>query len=121
MIYLVEHTHTDIGYTRPQTEILPEHLRYLDYALDYCDETDSLPDDARFRWSCETSWAVREYLRTRPASQIERLKKRIREGRIEVTELFLNSSDLSDEASIAASLQPVREFRDAGIPFNTAM
>ena len=121
MIYLVEHTHTDIGYTRPQTEILPEHLRYIDYALDYCDQTDSLPDDARFRWSCETSWAVREYMRTRPASQVERLEKRIREGRIEVTGLFLNSSDLSDEASVAASLQPVREFRNAGIPVHAAM
>jgi hypothetical protein len=29
-IYLTQHTHTDIGYTRPQTEILPEHLRYID-------------------------------------------------------------------------------------------
>ena len=34
-VYLTQHTHTDIGYTRPQTEILPEHLRYIDYALDY--------------------------------------------------------------------------------------
>jgi alpha-mannosidase len=121
VIYLVQHTHTDIGYTRPQTEILPEHLRYIDYALDYCDQTDSLPDDARFRWTCETSWAVREYLNTRPRSQVERLKKRISEGRIEVTGLFLNSSDLSDEASVASSLQPVKEFRDAGIPVRSAM
>src|ERR1019366_6820849 len=64
-VYLTQHTHTDIGYTRPQTEILPEHLRYIDYALDYCDATDSLPEDARFRWTCETSWAVRQYLRGR--------------------------------------------------------
>jgi hypothetical protein len=120
-IYLVQHTHTDIGYTRPQTEILPEHLRYIDYALDYCDLTDSYPDDARFRWTCETSWAVREYLRTRPAAQVERLKKRIDEGRIEVTGLLLNGSDLSDEASVALYLQPVREFREKGIPVVSAM
>lgn len=42
-VYLVQHTHTDIGYTRPQTEILPEHLRFIDYALDFCDLTDHLP------------------------------------------------------------------------------
>ncbi len=68
-IYLTQHAHTDIGYTRPQTEILPEHLRYIDYALDYCDLTDGLPDDARFRWTCETSWAVRQYLNDRPAAR----------------------------------------------------
>jgi alpha-mannosidase len=120
-IYLVQHTHTDIGYTRPQTEILPEHLRYIDYALDYCDQTDSLPDAARFRWTCETSWAVREYLKTRPASQVERLKRRVNEGRIELAGLFLNSSDLADETTIAATLQPVAMFREMGLPVNAAM
>ncbi|MCX6282794.1 MAG: hypothetical protein NTW31_00935, partial [Bacteroidetes bacterium] len=80
-IFFVQHAHTDIGYTRPQTEILPEHLRYIDYALDYCDQTDSFPDAAKFRWTCETSWAVNEYLKTRPPEQIERLKKRAAEGR----------------------------------------
>lgn len=30
-LYLVQHAHTDIGYTRPQTEILAEHLRYIDF------------------------------------------------------------------------------------------
>lgn len=120
-IYLVQHTHTDIGYTRPQTEILPEHLRYIDYALDYCDQTDSLPDDARFRWTCETSWAVREYLRSRPAGQVDRLRKRIGEGRIEVCALPLNGSDLADEAALAASLRMVRELREAGLTVRSAM
>jgi len=120
-IYLVQHAHTDIGYTRPQTEILPEHLRYIDYALDYCDQTDSLSEEARFRWTCETSWALSEYLSSRPPAQIERLKKRVAEGRIELTGLFLNSSDLSDEATIASYLQPVKQFRDAGIPVTAAM
>jgi hypothetical protein len=120
-LYFVQHAHTDIGYTRPQTEILPEHLRYLDYALDYCDQTDSMPEGSKFKWTCETSWAVNEYLQTRPQSQIERLKRRVKEGRIELTGLFLNSSDLADETTIAASLQPVKFFRGMGFPVKTAM
>ncbi|MEI7983272.1 MAG: hypothetical protein WCI71_16605, partial [Bacteroidota bacterium] len=120
-IYLVQHTHTDIGYTRPQTEILPEHLRYIDDALDFCDQTDTLPEAAQFRWTCETSWAVREYLKTRPQDQVERLKRRVKEGRIELTGLFLNSSDLGDEPVIAATLQPVKYFRDKGFPVRAAM
>jgi alpha-mannosidase len=121
IVHFVQHTHTDIGYTRPQTEILSEHLRYIDTALDYCDRTDSLPDDARFRWTCETSWAVREYLNTRPPSQIERLKKRIQEGRIEVAGMMFNLSDLSDENTLAAQLLPIRQFHREGIPVRTAM
>ena len=120
-IYLVQHAHTDIGYTRPQTEILPEHLRFIDYALDYCDNTDSYPDDARFRWTCETSWPVREYLTSRPQYQVDRLKRRIKEGRIEVTGLFLNMSDLYDENILRASLEPIGMFRKEGIQVRTAM
>lgn len=121
-VYLAQHTHTDIGYTRPQTEILPEHLRYIDYALDYCDLTDGFPDDARFRWTCETSWAVREYLRVRPPKQIERLKKRVAEGRIEICGLMLNMSEIAGESALAAVLRPLRALRtEFGVPVRTAM
>jgi alpha-mannosidase len=120
-VYLVQHTHTDIGYTRPQSEILAEHMRYIDYALDYCDQTDHLPDDAKFRWTCESAWVTREYLRTRPAQQIERLKKRIAEGRIEVTAMYANMAEISGENLMYDFLQPLKEFGKHGIPVKTAM
>jgi hypothetical protein len=121
-VYLTQHTHTDIGYTRPQTEILPEHLRYLDYALDYCDLTDNYPDNARFRWTCETSWAVSEYLKVRPARQIERLKQRVAEGRIEICGLMLNMSEIATESSLAAALLPLRAMKEEfGLTVPTAM
>jgi hypothetical protein len=121
-VYLTQHTHTDIGYTRPQTEILPEHLRYIDYALDYCDLTDGYPDDAQFRWTCETAWAVREYLRGRPARQIERFKQRVQQGRIEVCGLLLNMSEIAPESALAALVRPLRAMKDEhGIRVRTAM
>ncbi|MBN2092329.1 glycosyl hydrolase family 38, partial [candidate division KSB1 bacterium] len=120
-IYLVQHTHTDIGYTRPQTEILPEHLRYIDYALDYCDQTDDYPESAQFRWTCEASWAVAEYLKSRPAQQIARLKKRVAEGRIELTGMLFNMSEIPDENIYTDFLQPVRLFKEHGLPVTTAM
>jgi len=120
-VYLVQHSHTDIGYTRPQTEILAEHLRYIDYALDYCDQTDTYPEEAKFRWTCETSWAVREYLKTRPAGQIARLRKRVLEGRIEVTGMLLNWAEVADENALVHSLEPIKMFRELGLPVRTAM
>ena len=120
-IYFVQHSHTDIGYTRPQSEILAEHMRYIDYALDYCDQTDALPDDAKFRWTCESAWVTREFLRSRPASQIERFKKRIAEGRIEVTGMYANMAEISDENVMYDFLQPLKEFNKLGIGVKTAM
>jgi hypothetical protein len=120
-ISFIQHAHTDIGYTRPQNEILAEHLRYIDYALDYCDATDSYPENARFRWTCEASWPVDEYLKCRPQEQRERLIQRIREGRIEVTGMYFNFDELPDEQILAASLQAVGRIKEHGIPVAVAM
>jgi len=120
-VNFVQHTHTDIGYTRSQTEILAEHLRFIDYALDYCDNTDDYPKDAKFRWTCEASWPVDEYLRSRPATQIERLKQRVKEGRIELTSMYFNFSELPDEQTLAASLKPISRFKKYGLDVKVAM
>ncbi|MFH0841697.1 MAG: glycosyl hydrolase family 38 [Bacteroidota bacterium] len=118
---LIQHSHTDIGYTRSQTEILAEHLRYIDYALDYCDATDNYPENAKFRWTCEASWPVDEYLKSRPAGQVERLLRRIKEGRIEVTGMYFNFDELPDEQILAASLKAVERIKSKGIQVNLAM
>ena len=120
-VNFVQHSHTDIGYTRPQTQILAEHLRYIDYALDYCDITDSFPDNSKFRWACEASWAVDEYLKNRPSEQVERLKMRIKEGRIELTGMYFNFDGLPDEQTLAASLQPIKRFKKEGLDVKVAM
>jgi len=120
-IFLVQHTHSDIGYTRPQTEILPEHLRYIDHALDYCDQTDDYPDAAQFRWTCETSWSIRKYLRSRPEVQVERLVRRVKEGRIEATGMFFNFSEIIDEPALAAQTKTLKMLKNKGIDVTTAM
>ena len=120
-IHLVQHSHTDIGYTRSQTEILAEHLRFIDSALDYCDQTDDYPDKAKFRWTCEAAWTVREYLKSRPKDQIDRLLNRIKEGRIEVTGMFFNFSEIIDETALAIQTQALKHFKERGIDVNTAM
>lgn len=120
-IFIVQHSHTDIGYTRPQSEILAEHLRFIDYALDYCDQTDALPDAAKFRWTCESAWVTQEYLKNRPVSQIERLMKRIEEGRIEVTAMLFNMAEIADENIMFDFLSPLKLFKEYNIPAYTAM
>lgn len=120
-VNMVQHTHTDIGYTRSQMEILAEQMRYIDFALDYCDATDAYPEESRFKWTCEVSWPVMEYLTNRPAEQVSRLKRRVGEGRIELTAMYLNFDELPDEQTLAASLSPLALFSEQGLPCSLAM
>jgi hypothetical protein len=120
-MHMVQNTHTDIGYTRPQTEIMSELIRHIDLALDYLDQTDHLPEDAQFRWTAENTWAVNQFLQNRTKEQIERLKQRVHEGRIELTGMYLNFDEVPDEQILARSLKPVERIREHGMEVTTAM
>lgn len=119
-VYLVQHTHTDIGYTKPQTEILSEHLRYIDYAIEYCEQTKDYTNDAKFRWTCESAWAVDEYLKNRPEEQVNKLKIHCRRTNRSCFHVFQYVGDCRRKL-FKTFLQPVKEFRKHGIPSALAM
>lgn len=120
-VYLVHHTHTDIGYTRPQAEIISEHLRYIDYVVDYCEMTADYPDDAKFRWTCESAWIVARYLESRPQDQVRRFVKCINDGQIEVTAMGFNMAETADENNLRSSLEALEVLHSHGIFPVTAM
>ncbi|MFD0900833.1 glycoside hydrolase family 38 N-terminal domain-containing protein [Actinomadura sediminis] len=84
-VFVVHHSHLDIGYTDTQGTVLRHHLDYLDAALRLARETDGRPDDARFRWSVESSLPALRWLATRPDDQVAEFVERVRAGNIEIT------------------------------------
>jgi len=93
-IYVVQHTHTDIGYTHLQTEIFKRHGDYIRQALDFCTKTDDYPEGTKFKWDFETSFTVQRFLESSTPEQIEQFARRVKEGRMEVAALYLNGTDL---------------------------
>ncbi|SFK56272.1 Glycosyl hydrolases family 38 N-terminal domain-containing protein [Porphyromonadaceae bacterium KH3CP3RA] len=120
-VYMVQHSHTDIGFTKPQTEVLADHIRYIDYVIEYCERTENEPDELKFKWLCEATWPVIEYLNSRPKEQVDKFIKYIRKGQIEVAGMFFNMSELVDENSFKTFLEPIRQLRKLDIPVKTAM
>ncbi|GAA2301628.1 glycoside hydrolase family 38 C-terminal domain-containing protein [Nonomuraea roseoviolacea subsp. roseoviolacea] len=86
-VFVVHHSHLDIGYTDPQGTVLRHHLEYLDAAVRLAEETASWPDDAKFRWTVESSMPALKWLAARPAEQVEAFAAAARAGVIEVTAL----------------------------------
>jgi len=91
-IFLIHQSHLDIGYTDPQDLILHHHAAFLDAVLDLAERSDTLPDDARFRWNVEATWPLDYWLRTRPAADRRRFLDLAQAGRIEVAALSFNLS-----------------------------
>lgn len=93
-VHGMQHTHTDIGYTHIERELYKLHADYIDMALDYCQQTDGFPEEAKFRWVLEVSWQVANYMSQRLAGRQEELWERIRQGPIELTGLYGNVTEL---------------------------
>lgn len=122
-IFLIQHTHLDIGYTDPQALLLSHHLSYLDSTLDLAAATDEWPEPARFRWNVEANWPLERWLATRPAALRDELLARIREGRIEVCALpFTVHAEAASLDELARQLRFADAFGEqTGVPIVTAM
>ncbi|WP_327587325.1 hypothetical protein OHA25_10190 [Nonomuraea sp. NBC_00507] len=118
-VYVVHHSHLDIGYTDPQGTVLRHHLDYLDAALRLAEETASWPDDAKFRWTVESSMPAVKWLAARPAEMVESFVQRGREGVIEVTALpFQLHTEACSTEELHRQLRFTRRF---GFPVTSAM
>jgi len=121
-VYLFHHSHTDIGYTELQTRVAQNHVEYLDSVMDYCRQTDAYPDDAKFRWNIEISWALQNFIRTRPEADVRALADLIRAGRVELSGLYLNQSDGFSHEELLRSVDLAREYaRTYGFDVRAAM
>ncbi len=116
-IFMVHHTHMDIGYTDQAREVLDQQLGFLDKAVELCWKHDD------FQWTIESAYLVKDYLRNRPPEAAEALFDCLRRGRMELmafemqplTELF-DAAGLYDSVRYAAELG-----RKNGFPVRCAM
>lgn len=57
-VYILPHSHTDIGYTEIQTRIEQKQVDNLLQGIAYARQTASYPEGARFVWNVEVLWAA---------------------------------------------------------------
>ncbi len=122
LIYVVQGSHHDLGYTDLPQNVLEEHNEFMDSVLRFCDETDDFPEGSKFKYKIEQSWSVLDYIRNRPKAVVDKLINLIKEGRIEVTALFGNEiTALCGHEELIRLLYPsFRLKRKYGIPIKTA-
>jgi hypothetical protein len=121
-IYLIQHSHTDIGYTHDQPIVWEMHDRILLEAIDLTEQFADSHDDAALKWTVEATAVLERWLTRADPRDIDRLIALERAGRIEITGLFVNGSPLFDLDQLAESLLLVRRLRsDYGFNIRAAM
>ena len=122
IIYLVQYSHHDLGYTDIPQNVLKEYVDFYDSIIRLCEETEDWPEEVKFRYQVEQFWSINYYLKTQPKRKVDRLLKLLKEGRVEVSALFGNEvSGLCGHEEIIRLVYPSLRLRSThGIPVSVA-
>lgn len=89
-ICMIPISHHDLGYTATIEHVMRNYREtYMD-VIQFCEETESYPDEAKFRYSVEESWSLQSFIERSDKATREKLAKYIKEGRIEVQAFYGN-------------------------------
>ena len=121
-VFVCNHTHTDIGFTDYQDVCFRQHAEFIDRALDLIEATDGYPEEACYRWTCETTGPLLRYLRQASPSQVDRFRHWHQRGRIDVAGMQYNLTPLLNIEQMHRSLYPLRALRgEFGLTVESAM
>ncbi len=121
-LYIVNHSHTDVGFTDYQDVCFRQHAEFIDQALDLIEATAHYPEEARYRWVCEVTGTLERYLRAASSAQLDRFRHWHRLGYVDLAGMQYNLTPLLDVEQMHRSLYPVRRLRDDyGLVVTTAM
>ncbi|MBK7086102.1 MAG: hypothetical protein IPH53_16130 [Flavobacteriales bacterium] len=89
-IYLVHHSHTDIGYSHLQAEVETIQNNNIFKALELIDRTKDYPEDSRFVWNVESLWAVENFLGIASEADKQRFIAAVKSGSIALSANYAN-------------------------------
>jgi hypothetical protein len=122
-IYLMPHSHVDIGYTAIQTDVEKKQWKNLDEAIQIAEAHQDFPKEAQYKWNVEVMWAVESYLRNADTKKRNKLIEAIKSGTIELDGLYDNALTglCSPEEMLRLTEYARRYSREFGVPLQTAM
>lgn len=122
-VYILPHSHTDIGYTAIQTDIEEKQINNLMQGLADARRTASYPEGARFVWNVEVLWAADLFLQRLSSRQRGEFLEAVKRGQVALNGMYLN-----ELTALCRPEELVRLFHFAtelgqrtGVPVDSAM
>jgi alpha-mannosidase len=122
-VFLLHHTHLDIGYTHHQDEVQRIQWASLEEALRLGEASEDNPEGARFIWNPEGLWPVETYVATHTSEETARLLEGIRRGWIQLDGMYAGLlTGLANEEVLLHTFDAARALGEAsGVPIESAM
>ena len=122
-VYIVHHSHTDVGYTDLQEQIIYNQVNNIRNVISLVRngyEQDGPEKD--FKWNCETYYCVEQFLKSASPREQEDFFELVRKGNIGISATYLNFNDLADADMLDRRTAEMQElFTGRGLPVRAAM
>jgi hypothetical protein len=122
-IFILPHSHNDIGYTALQADVVKKQNSNLEIALRLAKATADYPEGARFKWNTEVLWSVENYLRAATPEQRDAFFAAVKSGQVGLEAFYCNiltglcrPEELLNFMSYATRLSA-----ECGVPIESAM
>ncbi len=90
-IYVLPHSHNDIGYTEIQTNVERKQMNNLLTGMRYARETKDYPEGARFVWNLEGVYAADLFLHRMNEDQKRAFLEAVKEGDVALNGMYVNT------------------------------
>ena len=90
LVYVLPHSHTDIGYTDLQSAVEEKQVNNLKVGIALARKTAEYPEGSRFIWNVEVLWAVDLYLRRADGAAKRELLEAVRNGWVALNGMYTN-------------------------------
>ncbi|WP_343671904.1 glycoside hydrolase family 38 C-terminal domain-containing protein [Chitinophaga sp.] len=120
-VYILPHSHVDVGYTDVQEKVLRIHMNNIDEAIKIAERTQNYPAEARFKWNTEAIWVVDHYLSAASETQRNRFWNAVKKGWINLDAAYgnVNTSATSSMQLMHMFSKGIKLAHEQGIDIHT--
>lgn len=111
-IFLLHHSHTDIGYTNYQSSVFALQRQHIHNAIHLAERYADNPSGEQFKWTCEITIMVEDFLKHARDQDIARLQKVHKQGLIDFGGMYTNLSVLYTPDMLMRSLHIAEQLRN---------
>ncbi|WP_214072340.1 glycoside hydrolase family 38 C-terminal domain-containing protein [Mucilaginibacter sp. dw_454] len=120
-VYVLPHSHVDIGYTNVQEKVLRLHMDNIDESIDLAKKTADYPKEAQYKWTTEAMWVVDNYLKRADAAKRDRFWDAVKKGWISLDGAYGNTNtSMTDSKQLMEMFAKSQQLAKAhGLTINT--
>jgi hypothetical protein len=122
-IFILPHSHNDIGYTALQADVVKKQNSNIETGLWLARETADYPEGARFKWNVEVLWCVDNYLRAATPEKRAAFLAAVKSGQIGLDAFYCNilTGLCRPEELLNLMGYATRLSGECGVPIESAM